>query len=142
MVISIYHAQFNLRDNPAFSPRCAKTLEAEIKKIDAQYDLCNEAWAKGEQEKFWGDELLDKNIVYNHLQQSYTIIKVPPPFDNPLYMKYINCFPRSIMSLHVETERMHACPHHFKSYLKFLALQRFFKLAEKRMKDATFVFKS
>lgn len=35
---------------------CAKTLEAEIKKIDAQYDLCNEAWAKGEQEKFWGDE--------------------------------------------------------------------------------------
>lgn len=86
MVISIYYTQFNLRDAPAFSPRCAKTLEAEIKKIDAQYDLCNEAWAKGEQDKFWGDELLDKNIVYNHLQQSYTIIKVPPPFDNPLYM--------------------------------------------------------
>lgn len=35
------------------------TLENEIKKVDAQYDLCNEAWARGEADKFATDELLD-----------------------------------------------------------------------------------
>ena len=35
------------------------TLEGEIKKVDAQYDLCNEAWARGEADKFATEELLD-----------------------------------------------------------------------------------
>ena len=41
--------------------RCVATLEAEIKKVDQQYDLCNEAWAKGEADKFASDEFLDVN---------------------------------------------------------------------------------
>ena len=38
------------------------TLEAEIKKVDQQYDLCNEAWAKGEADRFATDEFLDQNV--------------------------------------------------------------------------------
>ena len=32
--------------------RCLKNLELQIKNVDSQYDLCNEAWAKGEVEDF------------------------------------------------------------------------------------------
>ena len=89
---------------PAFYPRCAKTLEQEIKKIDAQYDLCNEAWAKGEQDKFWGDELPDTRYGIH----SHTFTKISSPFENTLYMWYMGCFPRSVMSLNVESVA-HAC---------------------------------
>ena len=37
---------------------------------------------------------------------------------------------------------VHAAHIFSKDMLKTFALQRFFKMAEKRMKDATFVFKS
>ena len=46
---------------PLWLVRCAVSLEAELKKIDGQYDLCNEAWAKGEAENFWGEGLPDIN---------------------------------------------------------------------------------
>ena len=47
------------RTTASSQPRCVTTLEAEIKKVDAQYDLCNEAWAKGEADKFKTPELPD-----------------------------------------------------------------------------------
>lgn len=43
--------------------RCVKTLESEIRKCDAQYDLCNEAWARGEVSRFSGSELLDPSLI-------------------------------------------------------------------------------
>ncbi|CAL1146601.1 unnamed protein product [Cladocopium goreaui] len=38
---------------------CLKNLELQIKNVDSQYDLCNEAWAKGEVEDFQGEEFLE-----------------------------------------------------------------------------------
>lgn len=38
--------------------RCIKDLQGHIQQIDNQYDLCNEAWAKGEAENFYGNEFL------------------------------------------------------------------------------------
>ena len=43
--------------------RCVHTIESEIKKVDQQYDLCNEAWARGEADKFKSQELLDFNSL-------------------------------------------------------------------------------
>ena len=40
-------------------PRCSANLKAEIENIDKQYDLCAEAWAKGETDGFFTEEFLD-----------------------------------------------------------------------------------
>ena len=45
--------------------RCVVTLEAEIKKVDQQYDLCNDTWAKGEADKFASEEFLDLMSHFN-----------------------------------------------------------------------------
>ena len=42
----------------AATPRCVPTLEAAVKEVDGSYDLCNEAWARGEADKFRSPELI------------------------------------------------------------------------------------
>lgn len=46
-------------EGSAFSPRSSAILDAEVKKVDHQYDLRIQSWAKGEQDNFQGDALLD-----------------------------------------------------------------------------------
>ena len=38
-------------------PRCVPALEQAVKDVDASYDSCNEAWARGEADKFRSKEL-------------------------------------------------------------------------------------
>ena len=58
----------HLSANPGFS--CALILFghlffSEIKKVDQQYDLCNDTWAKGEADKFASEEFLDLMSHFN-----------------------------------------------------------------------------
>lgn len=39
-------------------PRCLPALEVAIKDVDGAFDSCNEAWARGEADKFRSNELL------------------------------------------------------------------------------------
>ena len=43
---------------PVDDPRCIPALETAIREVDAAYDSCNEAWARGEADKFRSSELL------------------------------------------------------------------------------------
>ena len=47
-------------------PRCVKGLEDQILAVDTQYDLCHEAWGKGEVDKFASDEFPGPQHVYNN----------------------------------------------------------------------------
>ena len=47
-------------------PRCIPALETAIREVDAAYDSCNEAWARGEADKFRSSELL----IWIHMFQS------------------------------------------------------------------------
>lgn len=62
-------------------PRCVADLELRIKEIDAEYDLCHEAWGQGEVCKFSGDKFLDN---YN---RSTWLINLPKP-----HIKFLCCF--------------------------------------------------
>ena len=42
----------------AATPRCVPTLESSVKEVDSAYDQCNEAWARGEADKFRSAELI------------------------------------------------------------------------------------
>lgn len=37
--------------------RCVADLEKHLKEVDSHYDLCNDAWAQGEADKFTGEKL-------------------------------------------------------------------------------------
>ena len=41
-----------LNPDSLLRPRCVPALETSIKEVDAAYDSCNEAWARGEADKF------------------------------------------------------------------------------------------
>ena len=47
----IFYGRLLNPDSP-LQPRCVPALEASIKEVDAAYDSCNEAWARGEADKF------------------------------------------------------------------------------------------
>ena len=45
--------------HPPLHLRCIPALEKAIVDVDAAYDSCNEAWARGEADKFRSDGFLD-----------------------------------------------------------------------------------
>ena len=46
-------------------PRCVKSLEDQISAVDTQYDLCHEAWGKGEVDRFASEEFPGPQKVYS-----------------------------------------------------------------------------
>ena len=62
-----------LQESPprkASNCRCLKDLEMQIKKVDGQYDLCNEVWAQGEVEGFQGDQFLGFELFVQSLMHT------------------------------------------------------------------------
>ena len=47
--------------------RCIKSLEAEIQKIDAQYDVGQNAWAQGEMDSFRSEKFLVYPICVEYI---------------------------------------------------------------------------
>ena len=48
-------------------PRCIPALQSCIKDIDNAYDSCNEAWARGEADKFRSKEFLTLKWEYIYI---------------------------------------------------------------------------
>lgn len=103
--------------------RCISTLESEIKKIDAEYDKCNETWAQGEMDQFRSDKFLgfmminhDKPRLLHYVMYVFLVRTIPSPLTSIMLSllchSTLGCFPD---------------------------LLRFYNMAEKAMKDATFV---
>ena len=54
----LYHVSL-----PTSGPRCVPALESAIREVDQAYDSCNEAWARGEADKFHSSTLLIWGLV-------------------------------------------------------------------------------
>lgn len=70
-------------------PRCIPALEASIREVDQAYDSCNEAWARGEADKFRSTELL---IFWVYLMFPSSIVLTIPRWNNLYNFGCPSCF--------------------------------------------------
>ena len=115
-------------------PRCIPALEASIREVDQAYDSCNEAWARGEADKFRSSELLIF-WVYPMFLSSFWL--TTPRWNNLCNFGYI-AFLKCIMALHFTDIQLESTGmwHMFSFHPD--AKSRFVNMAEERMKKATF----
>ena len=129
LITSIQRVLAEPCSHPA-APRCIPALEAAVKEVDMAYDSCNEAWARGEADKFGSPEL--------HAQFFSTLLA--------LYFQISVVDLKGWMvatTLHHSRKNIYNIPESsnvptFEMFPKIVV--RFVKMAEERMKKATFSF--
>ena len=112
--------QLDLWSNPA---RCVASLKSQVAKIDGSYDKCNEAWTKGEAEGFFTETFLDPNMWKTHW------------FCFPDFIDFMVKSAGKFMETFFGNLSDFEIKHIIESSI------RFHKLAEDKMKEATYVCK-
>lgn len=109
-------------------PRCIPALQNCIKDIDQAYDACNEAWARGEADKFRSKEFLTSKLdIYSESSCNPSWWLIPPWLHKRFRTKYMVLhFLTSALVLLDSTNISHA------------VMVRFVQMAEEQMKKATF----